>query len=289
MERVDIWYLTDNKKGDAIADAIKSLGLSINIIKERDFSGCNIVLSTINIFIVDLAEPSVDDIMNICMEDSRLQGHMKFVVLYKRQFRRASKLASHLLHVEFLSRPVQTREFLLLLEKTIIVERYREILSVVSRESENRIEAYENLLDINRHDVFESDKEKNTFENIIHFEKNLMTEQKDLNRAITEFSLMRHQEMFEMKKRINAEEMLAELRRQELIDAKNVIDAQDSVIQFSSKELDDANKIIDANERTHELSRLEAIDLHHKLEKEKQKNMVLQDEINRLKSIINDK
>jgi len=287
MERVDIWYLTDNKKGESIADAIESLGLSITTVKEKDFSGCNIVLNSINIFIIDLVGPSIDEVMNICREDSRLQGFMKFVVLYKRQLRKASNLAAHQLHVEFISRPVQKREFLLLLEKSLIVERYREILSVVSRESENRIEAYENLLDINRHDVFESDKEKHAFENIINFEKNLITEQKDLNRAITEFSVMRQQEMFEMKKRINAEEMLAELRRKELLDAKQVIDAQESVIEFSTKELDDANKIIDASERAHELSRQEAIDLHHKLDREKQKNVVLQDEISRLKSIIN--
>ena len=288
MERVDIWYLTDNEKGEKIADAIKSLGLTINLVKPGDFADCNIVQGSINMFIIDLVGPDLEQVMNICRDDPRLQPFNKFIVLYKKQIRRASGLASHLLHVEFISRPVQKREFLLLLEKSLIVERYREIMSVVSKEAENRIEAYENLLDINRRDVFDSEREKHAFEKIVDFEKHIMKEQKDLNRAITEFSLMRQQEMFEMKKRINAEEMLAELRRQELMDAQSVINAQESVIDFSSQKLDDANRIIDASERAHELSRLEAMQLHEKLEREKQKNVVLQDEINRLKSIINE-
>ncbi len=289
MERVDIWYLTDNEKGEKIADAIKSLGLTINLVRAHDLSECNIVHSSINLFIIDLANSDVEQVMNVCRDDPRLQPFIKFIVLNKKEIRRASGLASQLLHVEFISRPVQKREFLLLLEKSLIVERYREIMSVVSKEAENRIEAYENLLDINRRDIFESEKEKHAFEKIVDFEKHIMKEQKDLNRAITEFSVMRQQEMFDMKKRINAEEMLAGLRRQELMDAQRVINAQESVIEFSSQELDDAKRIIDANERAHELGRMEAMELHQELGREKQKNVVLQDEINRLKSIINEK
>ena len=282
MERADIWYCTDNDKGKEIYETLKLLGLNIVLVEDKNFSSCNVLPSQINIFIIDLITVEFSEILSMLRKDERLHKFIKYLILFKKQIRKASQLSIDVMHLEILSRPIKKREFSLLLEKSIIVERYKEMLNLYSLEATERIEAYTNLLDINRKESFFDEKEKNIFSKIINFEKHILKEQKELNAAIGNFTRLRQKELFDLKKRIDAEEMLSELKRQELMDAKSVIEAQSAVIEYSSKELQSAEEIIHATEAVQELSRLEAIKLHEELEKEKQKNEELQKKIDML-------
>jgi len=282
MERADIWYCTDNDKGKEIYETLKLLGLNIVLVEDKNFSSCNILPSQINIFIIDLITVEFSEILSMLRKDERLHKFIKYLILFKKQIRKASQLSIDVMHLEILSRPIKKREFSLLLEKSIVVERYKEMLNLFSLEATERIEEYTNLLDINRKESFFDEKEKNIFSKIINFEKHILEEQKELNAAIANFTRLRQQELFDLKKRIDAEEMLSELKRQELMDAKKVIEAQSAVIEYSSKELQSAEEIIHATEAVQELSRLEAIKLHEELEKEKQKNEELQKKIDML-------
>jgi hypothetical protein len=282
MERADIWYCTDNDKGKEIYETLKLLGLNIVLVEDKNFSSCNVLPSQINIFIIDLITVEFSEILSMLRKDERLHKFIKYLILFKKQIRKASQLSIDVMHLEILSRPIKKREFSLLLEKSIVVERYKEMLNLFSLEATERIEEYTNLLDINRKESFFDEKEKNIFSKIINFEKHILKEQKELNAAIGNFTRLRQKELFDLKKRIDAEEMLSELKRQELMDAKSVIEAQSAVIEYSSKELQSAEEIIHATEAVQELSRLEAIKLHEELEKEKQKNEELQKKIDML-------
>ena len=282
MERTDIWYCTDNDKGKEIYETLKLLGLNIVLVEDKNFSSCNVLPSQINIFIIDLVTVEFSEILSMLRKDERLHKFIKYLILFKKQIRKASQLSIDVMHLEILSRPIKKREFSLLLEKSIVVERYKEMLNLFSLEATERIEEYTNLLDINRKESFFDEKEKNIFSKIINFEKHILKEQKELNAAIGNFTRLRQKELFDLKKRIDAEEMLSELRRKELMDAKSVIEAQSAVIEYSSKELQSAEEIIHATEAVQELSRLEAIKLHEELEKEKQKNEELQKKIDML-------
>jgi hypothetical protein len=282
MEQVTIWYLKDNDSGMKLVNAITGLGLTINLISGYKLKSANIIEEEINILIYDFVDTAPDVILHEITKDARLQNFLKFIMIKKSQLKGLMKLNYNLMHMEFLNRPVDKRELLLLLEKSIIVERYREIMKLISKESESRIEAYEGLMDINRKNVFESEKEKQAFEKILAFEKNLIKEQSNLSCAIRDFTLLRQIDLFDMRDRIKAEEMLAELRRKELIDAHDVIQAQESVLDYSAKELDDAKKIIDAREKVEELSRSEIIELHKEIAQQKDLNKKLSGDIERL-------
>ncbi len=282
MDKVTVWYLRDNESGTKIVNAITGLGLTVNLITGYTLHHANIVEDEINIFIFDIINTDSEQLLKEVNKDERLQSFLKFVMAKKSQVKEIAKLNYNMLHLELLSRPVDMREFLLLLEKSIIVERYREIMKFISREAESRIEAYEGLMDINRKNVFESEKEKEAFEKILDFEKNLIQQQTNLSTAIRDFTLLRQMNLFDMRDRIKAEEMLADLRRKELMDARDVIKAQESVIDYSAKELDDAKKIIDAQEKVEELSRNELLDLHKEITRQKELNQHLADQVNRL-------
>jgi regulator of replication initiation timing len=284
MEQVTIWYLTDNDGSAKLTNAITGLGLPLNFISGYSLDRANIIEDDINIFIFDLLEIELSALIEQLAKDERIRSSLKFVIIKKNQTKEIANLNYNLMHLEFLSRPVDRREFMLLLEKTIIVERYREMMRFISRESEMRIEAYEGLMDINRKNVFESDKEKAAFENILNYEKRLMKEQTNLSSAIRDFTLLRQLDMYNMRDRIKAEEMLSDLRRAELMDAHKVIHAQESVIDYGARELHDAQKIINARERVEELSRSEIIELHKEISRLKNLNHQMSQEIERLKS-----
>lgn len=286
MERADIWYCTDNDKGKDIFTALKNIGMNCVLIEENSFLLSNIIPGHINIFIIDIISIPIADIMAMIRKDERIHKYLKFIVLHKRQIRSASHLSTDLMNVEILSRPLLKRDFSLLIEKSIIVERYKEMLTLFSFEAGERIEAYANLIDINRKESFFDEKEKNIFSKIIHFEKHIIDEQKKLNQAIAKFTQLRQEELFDLRKRVNAEEMLADLRRKELMDAKHIIDVQNAVLEYSSKELMDANEIIHASEAVQELGRLESMRLHEELKLEKKKNADLQEKISVLEKKI---
>ena len=288
MEQVTIWYLSDNDSGTKLVNSITGLGLTINQVSGHKLNNANILDDDINIFIFDIIGLEPVDLIEEMRKDERLQSSLKFLIVKKNQIKNLTSLNYNLLHLEFLNRPVDRREFMLLLEKSIIVERYREIMRFISREAESRIEAYEGLMDINRKNVFSSANEKAAFEKILAFEKNLMKEQSNLSAAIRDFTLMRQIDMFDMRDRIKAEEMLGELRRKELMDAHDVIHAQESVINYGAKELYDAQKIINAREQVGELSRTELMELHEEILRQKGLNRQMSDEIERLLSEIKD-
>ncbi len=282
MEQVTVWYLTDNDHGKKLAGAIGKLGLETNLIESDNLYDTNIKDDEINIFIFDLMKSKPEDLIKKIKEELKIQSFIKYLILTKKQINEVSNLSYNILHLEFISRPVNKREFLLLLEKTIIVERYREIMKYVSKESESRIQTYEGLLDINRKNVFESESDKQAFEKILIYEKGLLKEQFRLNKAIKEFSMMRQLNLYDMQKRILAEESLSELRQMELRTAKEVINAQESVIDFSVMQLEEAKEILDASQSVAELSRTEAMKLHDDLRRERELNKRLSEEVERL-------
>ena len=200
MDAAVIWYLTDHDKGKKMADAIGSIGLTLNLISGFNLKQTNINEDEINIIIFDFVETDPAKVLKGIETDQRLQSSVKFIVLKKKEITDVSKLSYNLFHLELLSRPLNKRDFLLLIEKTVVVERYREMMKYISKESEARIEAFEGLININRKNIFESEKEKKVFEGILAYEKNLMKEQGILNDAIEGFTLLRQSEMFDMKK-----------------------------------------------------------------------------------------
>jgi len=138
-------------------------------------------------------------------------------------------------------------------------------MSMISKESESRMEIFEAVLCPDRKDSFSDKAEKEAFVKMIDFEKKLMEEQLNLNDTIRRIALMRNRDYLVLKERVEAEEMLDELRRNELLNANKIIEVQEVLIDYSSKELYDAKKIIDATENVAELSRVEALELHNEL------------------------
>jgi hypothetical protein len=284
MKTVSIWYLTDYEGGAALADALKALSFNVTRVDGNDFTASPINLDMPNLFVVDCSGAAVEKMMSMLKSDSRLQNFQKFVILSSEKADLAIDLSRDLLHIDFISRPFNRRELLILFEKAVLVEQYRHMMKNISRDAEQRIETFESLVHIHKNnDVVTVDKDRDLINRIVSYEKNIIDEQKKLNDDIRNFTALRHKELFDLKSRLKAEELLDVFRHSEMVSANELIKAQQSVLDFSSKELDSARRIIKASEITSELCREEAIGLHAQLKAEREKNARLNAELESLR------
>jgi len=282
MNKIEIMFYTDNKEGEALAARVKQMGVSVNV--------CNFDEIEINcenkvgycVLIFDLINMKAENLIRHLSEIKCVQNIIKLIITDKKDIDGVFFNAIHLLNLEFIIKPVDERSFMLLLEKTLLVEKYRQLMKLISDESESRIDVLECMLNIKRKDMFDEGTEKEIFIRILDFEKKLMEEHLVLNDSIRNIALYRNNEFIALKDRIKAEEMLNELRREELLNANRIIEAQESLIEYSSRELSEAKKIMNARENVEELSRNEAIDLHTELKRLKGEKKILESKIETL-------
>jgi hypothetical protein len=284
MKTVSIWYLSDYEGGGALAEALKSLSFNVTRVEGCDFSSSPINAELPNMLVVDCANLPVDQMFKMLKADSRIQNFQKFIIVPAEKADNAIALSGDLLHVDFISRPFNRRELLILFEKAVLVEQYRHMMKSISREAEHRIETFESLVHIHKNrDNHIADKDKDLLDRMISYEKNVVAEQKKLNEDIREFTALRHKELFDLKSRLKAEELLDVFRHSEMVSANELIKAQQSVLDFSTKELESARNIIKATEITRELSREEAMGLHEQLKVEREKSARLTAELDALR------
>ncbi len=280
MYDIEVVYFTDNNDNDSLISKLNSGGMNIRVVDYSEASSMADGSGKILVFDIKRIEPfslleSISGI--IWMEDN-----IKLIMADPGSIKGESRYAASVHNFDFIYRPVEPRSFSLLLEKTLLVERYRRMMDFVAKESTSRVEVFEHFLNMKNSDDADMCLEKNMFLKILDFEKRLMQDQLDLNESIRKIALARKSEFLAMKDRIRAEEMLTELRRKELIDANSTISAQEGLLEFSSKQLHDAKKIIDAREHVEELSRAEAIELHEEIYRLKELNAELEQKISGL-------
>lgn len=275
MENANVIVFTDNYEGRELAKAIESLGLTVKVISSFFQKQVLDNYRDNYILIFNITDLEVSSVLDFAESLEGGSSKVKFIIMEQSKIGTASVKTSNVTHVEFIASPVDKREFLLLLEKTLLVEKYKNLMVLISKESESRLEIFETVLGP-CHENYSDDKaDKEAFLKMIDFEKKLMKEQLNLNDAIRRIALMRNRDYFLLKERVLAEEMLDTLRQNELMNANKVIEAQEALIDYSAKEFYDARRIIDATNNVAELSRVEALELHEELLLVKKENKEL--------------
>lgn len=284
MNKIEVLFFTDNIDGEALAARVKQMGVSVTVCA---FDEIEKICSNQNgycILIFDLISKKPEELIRYLSECKPVENIIKLIITENRDIEGVFFNAIHLLNLEFIIKPVDERSFMLLIEKTLLVEKYRQLMKLISDESESRIDVLECMLNIKRKDMYDEGTEKEVFIKILDFEKKLMEEHLNLNESIRNIALYRNSEFMALKDRIKAEEMLNELRREELINANSIIEAQESLIEYSARELIETKKIMNAKENVEELSRVEAIDLHSELKRLKDEKKILESKIESLMS-----
>lgn len=281
MKSVNFWIISDNAEGDEIAKLMTSVDqdILVNLSLPGDFNSDKIDDDAMNIAVIDCFCSSLDDILSFLAAYPRLNNFLKYVIVDSTIIHQSYRTLDRIMHLEVIEKPVDVREFCLLLEKSLLVERYRELVDRLSSEYEKRIASYESLLQLNRDSGLEGADRIKTFEKIAKFEKELLAEQRQLVSAIEDFSAFRRKDVAEMRKLLDASRLLDEMRERELLEAAKVIHAQEKVLELSHREINDYLSTMKAQEITVELSREEAISLHKKIADLEKENSELRNKI----------
>ena len=177
MENANVVVFTDNYEGRELAKVIESLGLTVKVVSS--FSQRHVLDSYrdnyILIFDITGLEPS--EVLAFAESLEGGSSKVKFIIVDPGKIGSANVKTSNVTHVEFISSPVEKREFLLLLEKTILVEKYRNLLALVSQESESRLEVFETVLGPCQGKFSGDNADKEAFLKMIDFDKKLNIDQ----------------------------------------------------------------------------------------------------------------
>lgn len=282
MDKIEVLFFTDNKEGEALAGRARQMGISLTVCNYSDIKKTAGSETGYCVLVFDLTSINPSDLIKNISEIRSLDNIIKLIITDNSDIDGVFFSAANLQNLEFIIRPVDERSFMLLLEKTLLVEKYRQIMKLISDESESRIDVIECMLDIKRKDMYDEGTEKEVFLKILDFEKRLMQEHLRLNDSIRNIALNRNYEYMVLKDRVKAEEMLSELRREEMINANRIIEAQESLIEYSARELIETKKILDAMDCVEELSRNEAMDLHRELDRLRNEKSILEGRIEAL-------
>ena len=275
MDKIALWYLTDNEAGIKTADALKGMSLSVNVIESNNFIGADINPNLINIFIFDLEKVESRDIIKFCTDDQRLRGMVKFMIANKKEIKAALSEPFNLYRLEFIKRPVDITEFSLLIEKTVLVECYRDIVKTISKEDDNRMSSFEGLLSISRKDIFESKNVKGKFDDIVNYQFNSAEENSRLRKSISDFLHMCGGNVFDSSTHINGTQILSGLREKDLEELKGIFHKRKNVIDYSQREPQQMSEFYDISD----IDNMETGILRDALKKERSLSTMLAQEI----------
>lgn len=284
MDTIEILYFTNDKEEENLILKIRQMGVAVTLCNFANIEKICENRSEFSILIFDLIDIKPEVLIRQLSKIQSLDSCIKLIITENKDIEGIYFNIVHLLNLEFIIKPVDERSFMLLLEKTLLVERYRQLMKLITDESESRINVLEYMLNIQRKNGSDEISEKEIFIRILDFEKKMMEEHLNLNNSIRNIALYRNNEFIALKDRVKAEEMLDELRRDEMINANRTIKAQESLLEYSSRELVEAKKIMMARETVEELSRAEAIDLHRELDRLRNEKKMLEEEIEALKT-----
>ena len=174
---VKVWYLSNNEAGKKLSLQVKNLGIQTSYFDIAEVSNIAPLQEHINVFIFDL-DLQTDLVVDIVIKDKRFKNSLKLCLLSKKQIQEFTEKSYNAFKLELLPRPINDETFLLLLEKSILVELYRDLLNG------DNSNAFEGIMEIKRKNIFAADK--SGFDAILKFENN---PQKGLKKKIKNMNL----------------------------------------------------------------------------------------------------
>ena len=187
---VKVWYLSDNESGKKLFSQIENLKVQTGYFDIAEISGITPLQEHTNIFIFDLDNFQTDSIVNIVSQDERFKNSLKLCILSKKQIREFDSKSYNSFKLELLERPVNNEVFLLLLEKSLLVELYRDLLHSTSSSNHGGVNSLETVMEVNRKRVFEPGFErKQCLNSIIEFKSRSQEEEAKLRDKIERIHL----------------------------------------------------------------------------------------------------
>lgn len=246
MENLRILIITDNTEGKRIARELKELETKVIETKINKILLAKKKEEETVLLIINLDEFSIEKIISELKKQQIPDNWLKFIFLKSKILKDVSHGEFNIYHLEFLQRPVRFSEFLLLVEKSILTEKFKLMLKEVSVELKDKGEAMENLYHVMRKKLF--DKNANSadiFDKIIKMQKKLDDKTYKMQKSIQKFSMHRQKNLI-VENSEQPENILESILPHKSPKNKEVLkDLHDSNINMEEALIDAQNRIIE--------------------------------------------
>jgi hypothetical protein len=189
MNNISIFIVTDNDEGKLIFHELKFLETDISMAPLKKMVSNKGNQSEIGILIIHLEDTPLATILQSFQKQNVPEKWLKFVFLKHRNLKGLKLDNFHFFHLEFLQRPVRINEFLLLVEKSILTEKYKLLLKETPVWLQEKGESLENIYDTLRKKLIDEDSSSSkVFAKIINLQQKLDEETDKYQKAIEKFS-----------------------------------------------------------------------------------------------------
>lgn len=134
MNKIEILFFTDNSEGEALAARAGQMGLSVMVCDFNEIDNISENKTGCSVYVFYLMARKPAELIRDISRITAIDNFIKLVVADRSDVEGIFFNTVNLLNLEFIVKPVDERSFLLLLEKTILVEKYRQIMKLISDE-----------------------------------------------------------------------------------------------------------------------------------------------------------
>ncbi len=256
MENIQIVVVSDNREGKRIAQGFQEVGADVvesslkDLYKFQESAREQIVLA------VNLDKPAYPDVLKSLQKLPQCAQWLKFIFIKAGLLKNIDYSAVDSRTLEFLQRPVRISEFLIIVEKSLLAERFRNTLQSHSQSKPAEKESLQNLYDLFRKKIFIEDDRgpEQVFEKILNMQKKLDDEHLRYQKAIEKFSVAKQKNLFVEQPAASGQLL-------------EILKAQDSAAQLDREIIDEFDRLQDENERLEEAlvkAQMRILDLEQK-------------------------
>ncbi len=250
MEGIKVFIVTDNNEGKRITEGFRELDTQVEEFASfKRISKIDTQKYYVALLIVHLDDMNLTKTIRDLEKVSSNASMLKFVFLRRNTMKQLDAENYNILHLEFLLRPVRLSEFFLLMEKSIMAERFKTMLQESSKNLKDKGDGVEYLFEVFRKKMLEEKGSSNEiFEKILHLQQKMNEETDRTQRNMNLFSRVKQKNLY-VEDQILIEELLGPILPLEQIKNQDKLKAienlQDSNIDLEEALIAAQSKILD--------------------------------------------
>lgn len=213
------------------------------------------------IFLIQAEEGRVHSLLEELRNHRRLDDYPKILILPESEYRARYAEATLAARTLALDDSIRPEHLMTVLSLVLQQEYYRQTVYKLSRDSRQRSQLFETLMELARRELKSAREESAAFRSLVEYDASQKRFEDDLLLALENANVLRDSELLTMKRQLEATDRLSEYRERELHDARATISAAEAALDMSRRESLEREKIIGAMDRLRSFTDREMIEL----------------------------
>lgn len=262
MQLSRIWHVSDGRKFPLTLTETGQFRCEGVEVKLEDLSSVQPASDLFHIFFIQTEKGHLESLKKNLKTARNLDDIPTIILLPEEDYRQGLAQLALLSRTYILDDSIRPQNLKTILELTLQLEYYRNLVYRLSRDSRQSNSIFENLLALARRELETSKGESAAYKSLLEYENMHKKFHSSFEKAIEETLRMKDTEMLTLQAQINAMEKLGEFREKEITDARKTFQAAEAVLEYSRKENMEKDRILNAMDRLRSYTDRELLDLY---------------------------